>query len=443
MTVTNNSGAAFSCGDLAAIRLLRGTLTATGKDTAFSDVITWNQTRSGNDEIKCMETGSDPEVRADGRSVSSVTLSRCTAHQWSYTQKDGAEQHMRTCALCGYTENGAGIYEPCVYDSVSSLGESGHKTACLCGRIQAGTALVKHTPDYIPNPDGKTHGYRCTVCGFVSDATADQHTYVDGKCSLCGYACPHDDADKTIGSPTEGLCANCGKQAYEARLVRDNGRVVEHYETVEQALARYTSVSDSIVTLLCDKDVGDSALVVTYEISGKELDLGGHTLSGSGDAVFQINKRYGFTLHNGTVKNTGDGDAIQLIHGTDSSWGGTISDGELTVEDITVTATKGWAIHHLRPDAGRERHHRHDEGGRNGRRRRVHMAAAERYDSGCQHAWSYCRMEVYPEGWGYLYRSDRHRNGQGRHGSAVRQTQHGGLYLRRDTQHADPDRQDG
>lgn len=324
MTVTNNSGAAFSCGDLAAIRLLRGTLTATGKDTAFSDVITWNQTRSGNDEIKCMETGSDPEVRADGRSVSSVTLSRCTAHQWSYTQKDGAEQHMRTCALCGYTENGAGIYEPFVYDSVSSLGESGHKTACLCGRIQAGTALV-----------------------------------------------------------------------------------------------------------------------VTYEISGKELDLGGHTLSGSGDAVFQINKRYGFTLHNGTVKNTGDGDAIQLIHGTDSSWGGTISDGELTVEDITVTATKGWAIHHLRPDAGRERHHRHDEGGRNGRRRRVHMAAAERYDSGCQHAWSYCRMEVYPEGWGYLYRSDRHRNGQGRHGSAVRQTQHGGLYLRRDTQHADPDRQDG
>ena len=344
MTVTNKSGAAFSCEGLAVLRLLNGMLTATGKETAFSDVITWNQLGYGNDEIKCIETGSDPEVRADGTAVPSVTLSHCTEHQWGYAQHASAEQHLKTCALCGYNPNGAGKYENCVYDSVSSLGEGGHKSACLCGRIQPGAALTKHTPDYIPNPDGKTHGYRCTVCDFVSDATEDQHTYVDGKCSLCGYACPHDDADKTIGSKTEGLCANCGKQVYEARLVRDNGKVLEYYKTVEEALARYTQVSDSIVTMLCDKDVGSGALVVTYEISGKELDLGGHTLSGSGDAVFQINKRYGFTLHNGTVKNTGDGDAIQLIHGIDPNWGGAISDGELTVEDITVTAAKGWAI---------------------------------------------------------------------------------------------------
>ena len=343
MTVTNSSGYAISSAGKASIRLLNGTLTATGSPAAFSHVFCWNQ-QGGNDEIKCVKTGSESEVWADGMTESSVTISRCTEHQWSYTQKDGEEQHLKTCALCLYNPNGAGTYENCVYDTFSSQGEGGHKKACICGRIENGAALTVHTPSYSANTDGLTHSYRCKDCGFVS-GEAEKHSYTDGICSSCNYACPHEGADKTVGSDTEGLCADCGEQVYEARLVRDNGRVVEHYETVEEALAHYTSVSDPIVTLLCDKDMGDGALVVTYEISGKELDLGGHTLSGSGDAVFQINKRYGFTLHNGTVENTGDGDAIQLIHGIDPNWGGMISDGELTVENLTVTAAKGWALH--------------------------------------------------------------------------------------------------
>ena len=343
MTVTNSSGYAFSSAGKASIRLLNGTLTATGSPAAFSNVFCPNQ-QGGNDEIKCVRTGSEQEVWADGMMESSVTISRCTEHQWNYTQKDGEEQHLKTCALCLYNPNGAGIYANCVYDTFSSQGEDGHKAACICGRIENGVALTAHTPTYSPNTDGRTHSYRCTDCGFVS-GEAENHSYVDSICSRCKYACPHEGADKTVGSDTEGLCADCGEQVYEARLVRDNGRVVEHYETVEEALAHYTSVSDPIVTLLCDKDMGNGALVVTYQISGKELDLGGHTLSGSGDAVFQINKRYGFTLHNGTVENTGDGDAIQLIHGIDPNWGSTISDGELTVENLTVTAAKGWAFH--------------------------------------------------------------------------------------------------
>ena len=343
MTVTNSGGAAFFCEGLAALRLLNGTLTATGRDTAFSDVMVWNQLGYGNDEVKCIKTGSSPEAWADGRAEPSVTISRCGEHQWSYAKDANAEKHLKTCALCLYNPNGAGIYENCGYDTFSSQGESGHKPACLCGRIQGGAVLKEHTPVYSPNTDGLTHSYRCTDCGFVS-GEAEKHSYADGICSSCNYACPHEGADKTVGSDTEGLCADCGEQVYEARLVRNNGKVVEHYETVEEALAHYTSVSDPIVTLLCDKDMGAGALVVTYEISGKELDLGGHTLSGHGDAVFQINKRYGFMLHNGTVKNTGDGDAIQLIHGIDPNWGSTISDGELTVENLTVTADKGWAI---------------------------------------------------------------------------------------------------
>lgn len=344
MTVTNGSGAAFSCpsNGLAMLRLLNGTLTATGKDKAFSNVITWNQAY-GNDGIKCVATGSETETWVDGKAVPSVTLSRCTEHQWSYEQHKSAEQHLKTCALCLYNPNGAGVYENCVYDTCYGADESGHKKACVCHRTKPGAAPVEHTPKYIPNADGKTHGYRCEVCDFVSDATAIDHSYVGGVCSACGYVCPHEDIDRTIGSATEGVCGACGERVYVARLVADEGKTVEYAATVAEALVRYKN-GGPIVTLLCDVDMGTEALVVTYEIAGKELDLNGYTLSGSGDAVFQINKRYGFTLHNGTVENTGDGDAVQLIHGVDPSWGGTYSDGELTLKDITVTAFKGWAI---------------------------------------------------------------------------------------------------
>ena len=341
MTVTNSGGAAFFCEGLAVLRLLNGTLTATGRDTAFSDVMVWNQLGYGNDEVKCVKTGSSPEAWTDGRAEPSVTISRCTEHQWNYAQHADEERHLKMCALCRYNPNGAETYENCVYDSFSSQGEDGHKASCICGRIENGAALTVHTPAYSANTDGLTHSYRCTDCGFVS-GEAEEHSYADGICSICNYACPHEDVDKTVGSVTEGLCADCGKQVYEARLVVDEGKTVEYTETVEEALVRYKN-GGPVVTLLCDVDMGTDALVVTYKTKGKALDLGGHTLFGSGDAVFQISQRYGFTIRNGKVENTGEGDAIQLIRGYDNDWG-MVDSGNLTVENVTATAAKGWAI---------------------------------------------------------------------------------------------------
>ena len=343
MTVTNNNGAAFSCEGLAVLRLLRGTLTAAGKDTAFSNVFCWNR-QGGNDEVKCVATGGEPEAWADGQAVPSVTLSRCTAHQWSYAQHASAAQHRKTCVLCLYNPNGAGNYENCVYDTFYGQDGTGHKAACVCHRTERGAALTDHTPDYIPNPDGKTHGYRCTVCDFVSDAATDQHVYENGVCTLCHFGCAHESIDKTVGSDTEGVCKVCGKRIYVARLVLNEG---EYYETVEyaqnvrEALERHKN-GGPVVTLLCDVDMGTDALVVTSEVTGRLLDLNGHTLSGSGDTVFQIYKEYGFTVRNGTIENTGDGDAIQLIRVKAGVWG--YSDGNLTLEDINVTAAKGWAV---------------------------------------------------------------------------------------------------
>ena len=341
MTVTNQNGAAFSCGDLAVLRLLRGTLTASGRDTAFSNVITWNQTGSGNDESKCVATGSEPEVWADGTTVPSVTLSPCTAHQWGRTPDAHAETHLRACVLCGYNENGAGSYEPCVYDSFSAQGEDGHRIACLCGRIQDGAVLTAHTPAYSPNGDGATHTYRCTDCGFVS-GTTEAHRYTDGVCGVCGYSCPHEDIDAVIDSATEGMCRVCGKRLYTARLVLNEGTIyetVEYGEDLKELLERYKNGSP-VVTLLCDVDMGAEALVVTAEVTGRLLDLNGHRLSGSGDTVFQIYKKFGFTVRNGTIENTGDGDAIQLIR----VYSGSYFDGNLTLEDINAIAATGWAV---------------------------------------------------------------------------------------------------
>ena len=273
MTVKNSGGAAFSCENLAVIRLLGGTLTATGKDAAFSHVTTWNQ-QDGNDEIKCIETGSEPEVRVDGRGVSSVTISRCTVHSWGYAQYAGAEQHMRTCELCGYNPHGVGGYEDCVYDTYYGGDESGRRKACACHRTESGAALTKHTPDYIPNADGETHTYRCTVCRFVGDATAEQHTYVDGVCSACKCQCPHESIDANVGSGTEGVCKARGKRIYVARLVLNEGgyyETVEYTENVKEALERYKN-GDPVVTLLCDVDMGTESLVVTAEVTGKLLD---------------------------------------------------------------------------------------------------------------------------------------------------------------------------
>lgn len=80
--------------------------------------------------------------------------------------------------------------------------------------------------------------------------------------------------------------------------------------------------------------------MVTAEVTGKLLDLNGHTLSGSGDVVFQIYKKFGFTVRNGTIENTGAGDAIQLIR----VYSGSYFDGNLTLEDVNVTAATGWAV---------------------------------------------------------------------------------------------------
>ena len=93
-------------------------------------------------------------------------------------------------------------------------------------------------------------------------------------CSACGYVCPHEDIDRTIGSATEGVCGACGERVYVARLVADEGKTVEYAATVAEALVRYKN-GGPIVTLLCDVDMGTEALVVTYEIAGKELDLNG------------------------------------------------------------------------------------------------------------------------------------------------------------------------
>ena len=77
MKVENTGGYAFSCTYRTAyIRLLGGTLTATGSSAAFSGVACWNEKDyTPNDPVKCV---------GDPVNDSTVTISKCVEHTYTY-----------------------------------------------------------------------------------------------------------------------------------------------------------------------------------------------------------------------------------------------------------------------------------------------------------------------------------------------------------------------
>ncbi len=209
-----------------------------GETASVASVTIGSETTEYSDIIAAFESVAYNNISATITLLDNVYLREDAQHASDAT-------HLKTCALCLYNPHGAGVYENCVYDTYYGADETGHKKACVCHRTEDGAELTAHTPKYIPNADGKTHGYRCTDCGFVSGATAIDHSYENGVCSACGYACPHGDIDAEIGSATEGVCRVCGKRIYVARLVADEGKTVEYAETVAEALTRYKTAVPS------------------------------------------------------------------------------------------------------------------------------------------------------------------------------------------------------
>lgn len=174
---------------------------------------------------------------------------------------------------------------------------------------------------------------KCLYFGNISVAKHVSHTLDKGTC-VCGYTCPHTNMTEDY------YCPDCGQQ-FVAKYVNGNQKTI-YTVTIEDALNSQKN-SAEFVTMLSDVDVGDRVLAVTKNMYGKGLDMAGHKLSGSGEAVFQICKQYGFVVRNGTIENTGSGDAVQLTR-VEGDWTGTYVCGNLTLENMNVTADQGWAV---------------------------------------------------------------------------------------------------
>ena len=169
-------------------------------------------------------------------------------------------------ALSDILENGYALAY-CDMDGNPTLEDGSYKFYGLFGNeaSSVNVTIVEH-PQHTWEPLDEDKHY-CTAC-----KTRAAHTLENGVCSVCSYACEHDDvhpeADNTF------KCARCG-MTMVARSEKDN--TTTYYSILGTALAG--AENGATVTLLTD--------LTTWEVSrgggiyGKEitLDLNGHSIT--------------------------------------------------------------------------------------------------------------------------------------------------------------------
>lgn len=105
----------------------------------------------------------------------SITITKCTEHKWTYSNYDNDETHDQTCELCNMTETGV-AHTVSGYDQ-DGTGET-HYLVCICGKKYK---QEEHAYTYTPNDDGLTHTTEC-VCGLT---VTSNHSYDSESCNYC------------------------------------------------------------------------------------------------------------------------------------------------------------------------------------------------------------------------------------------------------------------
>ena len=89
----------------------------------------------------------------------------------------------KKCAKCGDVVEGTS--EDHNYDTIKECGNGQHSRVCAaCGAVDV-SSLANHEFSSVPY-DETHHRDTCDVCGYYTES---EHTYQDGKCSVCGYIC--------------------------------------------------------------------------------------------------------------------------------------------------------------------------------------------------------------------------------------------------------------
>ena len=193
-----------------------------------------------------------------------LVLAYCNHDQATYTPSDAA-QHKKHCADCGFVGRQAGT---CIFNGAGGYNQgdaNGHYSKCVCGNT--GSEKAAHTNTTMPTEDGSKHTSRCSVCGYTSgDSAAQDHTYVNGICSECGYVCSHS------GGMADGKCTVCGMTGIKATI----GSTA--YTKIDEAVAAWLKDGG---TLTLHADAGENAITSFSSASGKDLviDLNGHPIN--------------------------------------------------------------------------------------------------------------------------------------------------------------------
>ena len=117
--------------------------------------------------MKCVKTDDQNTAYAyDNTDGTSVTITKCTDHKWSYANMTGGT-HDQTCELCGTTETAA--HSPARYQGAANI----HHVFCACGKDYA---TENHSLASAPNDDGLTHEVSCSKCVEVTNK-AETHSF--------------------------------------------------------------------------------------------------------------------------------------------------------------------------------------------------------------------------------------------------------------------------
>ena len=99
---------------------------------------------------------------------------------------------------------------------------------------------------------------------YLKPCEDGRHTFVKGRCTKCGYDCPHKDYS------SDGVCSVCKIQA-EAAVI--NGETVEYCLSVYDAMLAAQSANGYTLKLLTDvQNIDVSAGSFTIDLNGKKVD---------------------------------------------------------------------------------------------------------------------------------------------------------------------------
>ena len=237
--------------------------------------------------LKCVKTDEQNTAYPyDNTDDTSITITKCTEHKWSYTNITG-DTHDQTCDLCGTTETGVAHatagYEP---------GSTGvvHRLVCACGKLYA---AEKHSYTYTPNNDGLTHTAVC-VCGLTATVG---HTYDRPNC-VCGAV----------------------------HLATYNGK---KYASLQNAIDAAATVGGTVILA---QQINENVVVTDGTVT---IDLGGNRWSANTDVnLGEVFVPLTVNGGNVTLKN---GNLFQWWSSSSARTGIEINDGSVTVgEDVSV-----------------------------------------------------------------------------------------------------------